>query len=127
MGARHSTQTRDTVGLRSVLASSARAFVAAHCVLGEDETTHADLFMEAFVRFLNNEHREITETMARKYCTVAWIAQIIEEECGESLQFVGVSPRLSKIPFAHPYTFKPTFVIGARLVHLRMLWPLNKP
>lgn len=117
MGARHSTSD----GLRDVLSSSARDFVSSHCVLGDDETSSADLFMEAFVRYLHRERRDTTETLAKNYCTAAWMAEIVEAESG--LQFVGNSPRLSKIPYTHHYVFEPTTVIGARLANLSILWP----
>ena len=107
--------------LQTIITTSANEFMDAHCLLDDNETTDAHLFMECFVRFTIAKH-SINLTM----CTSTWMAQLIQTHC-TALRFIGNSPRLSKIPFTYHYMFSPTTVLGLKLVNLQLLWPKNVP
>lgn len=114
MGCTSSTQVK----MRELVEASVNEFVEAHCIVGEDETTDADLFMEAFARFLFKQNGNI---FASNFGTTTWMAQIIQETYPK-LRFVGNNPRLSKVPFTYEYIFNPTTVIGVRVKNLSTLW-----
>jgi len=117
MGCTSSTQEK----MRELVETSVNEFVESHCIVGDDETSDADLFMEAFTRFLYKQNGNKVHIFASNFGTTTWMAQIIQETYPK-LRFTGNNQRLSKVPFTYEYIFKPTTVIGVRVKNLSTLW-----
>ncbi len=103
--------------LEARIRTCAVEFQKAHCLLDNNATTDAIVFMEAFITFACHMHNcELT------ICTAQWIAQLIQAQC-PTLRFIGNNPRTFKNPYVYTYTFCPIVVLGVTLINLQQLWP----
>jgi hypothetical protein len=120
-----SMQSKRQEEMRSWLEKCSNDFIKRHCLLFENESTDATLLMEAFIMYLQKEYPDKVLKFQSECVTVAWMADIIQQLYPQ-MRFVGSCPRLLELPYAYKYTFKPTSVIGVRLVNFQQLW-IPKP